>query len=66
MENKKIYTIYKATNELTGMAYIGFDSNWPNRIKSHRSSSDRNPKQYFHHAIAKYGFENFRWDVFYK
>jgi len=37
-----IYSIYKATNKITGKIYIGFDSNWPKRKKRHLSNSFNN------------------------
>ena len=65
ISNMTIYTIYKATNLINGKVYIGFDSVWPKRRADHiRQSKD--PKQQFHHALAKYGIENFSWEVIYQ
>jgi group I intron endonuclease len=59
-----IYTIYKATNNINGKVYIGFDSNWPNRKTSHkRNYKKRNIK--FYSSIKKYGWDNFEWEVIY-
>ena len=60
-----IYSIYKVTNITNGKCYIGFDSNWPNRKKIHKSSY--NKKNYkFYYAVRKYGWENFVWEVIYQ
>jgi len=60
-----IYSIYKITNTINGKVYIGFDSNWPNRQKSHRYSLDkRNQKLYC--AMRKYGWDKFVWEVIYQ
>lgn len=57
--------IYKATNKVNGKAYIGFDSNWPNRKAGHlyNSKNVTNKTSYFHNAIRKHGWENFEWVV---
>ena len=60
-----IYSIYKATCNVTNQSYIGFDSNWPNRQKIHKSFSKK-PKTYFQRALLKYGWNNFTWEVIYQ
>lgn len=60
-----IYTIYKSVNTKTGKVYIGFDSNWPNRFKTHKSAS-KNQDYKFYRAIRKYGWDNFEWSVVYQ
>lgn len=61
-----IFIIYKATNIINGKVYIGFDSVWPKRQKSHKFSSfNSNGQDYnfkFHRAIRKYGWEAFEWE----
>jgi len=60
-----IYSIYKATNTVNNKVYIGFDSNWPNRQKSHKyHSNKRNQKLYY--AIRKHGWSSFVWEVLYQ
>jgi len=60
-----IYTIYKSVNTKTGKVYIGFDSNWPNRVRIHKSAS-KNQDYKFYRAIRKYGWDNFEWSVIYQ
>mgnify|MGYP001365165081 CR=1 FL=1 len=62
----KIYTIYKATNNLNGMSYIGFDSAWPRRKKVHFNRMNKDKKEFFHNALNKYGFDNFSWEILYQ
>ncbi len=65
-----IYSIYKATNTITGQYYIGFDKKWPNRQKAHlKESRQKNNKQYWYDiskAIREYGWPNFTWEVIYQ
>ena len=63
-----IYSIYKITNSINGKTYIGFDSNWPNRMITHYyKSHSKNSKHYpIHLAIKKYGWENFSFEVVYQ
>ena len=60
-----VYTIYKSVNTKTGKVYVGFDSNWPNRIKIHKSSYKKQ-KCKFYRAILKYGWDAFDWSVLYQ
>ena len=60
-----IYSIYKSTCIITNQSYIGFDSNWPNRQKIHKSFSKK-PKTHFQRALMKYGWNNFKWEVIYQ
>jgi len=60
-----IYTIYKSVNRETGKVYIGFDSNWPNRVRIHKSSYQKQDYK-FYRAIRKYGWDNFEWSVIYQ
>lgn len=57
--------IYKATNKINGKSYIGYDSNWPNRKRVHKTRAYNNhyTQQYFHKAIRKYGWKNFEWEI---
>lgn len=60
-----IYSIYKATNLITGKIYIGFDSSWPNR-KKHHLHKYRTINTRFYHSIRKHGWENFEWEIIYQ
>jgi group I intron endonuclease len=60
-----IYTIYKSVNTKTGKIYIGFDSNWPNRVRIHKSASKKQDSK-FYRAIRKYDWNNFEWSVIYQ
>lgn len=62
-----IYSIYKATNIITGKSYIGFDSHWPKRKSEHKSAAIRDTSyNKFYNAIKKYGWESFVWEVIYQ
>ena len=58
-----MFSIYKATNKITGKSYIGFDSNWPHRKNAHKHAAKRGSSFLFHKAIRKYGWENFEWSI---
>jgi group I intron endonuclease len=63
----EIYTIYRATNTVSGKVYIGFTSHWPQRINGH--NYDRrygNTNKAFYNAITKYGWDAFEWEAIYQ
>jgi group I intron endonuclease len=60
-----IYTIYKCVNTINGKVYVGFDSQWPNRQKIHKSNHKKVCYK-FYNAILKYGWENFEWTIIYQ
>lgn len=66
----QIYTIYKVSNKINNKVYIGFDSNWPKRKKTHlRNSKNVTQKDYnsaLHSALRKYGENNFDWGIIYQ
>ena len=59
--------IYKATNLINGKVYIGMTTQakpqhrWAEHLGKARSLVQS--KSYFHHAIAKYGEENFKFEI---
>ena len=63
--SKTIYTIYKATNIKTDKVYVGFDSNWPERIHTHKMQHKKK-KTKFYSAIIGYGWNTFAWDILYQ
>lgn len=55
--------IYKVTNSINGKIYVGQTTKeLKERIKGHYDAH-KNPKNIFHKALKKYGFENFNWCV---
>lgn len=63
-----IYSIYKATNTITGKSYIGYTSNLERRKKAHKKDafSKPNSNNLFHKSIRKYGFDAFEWKVLFQ
>lgn len=56
--------VYKAENLINGSTYIGMTKNdFKSRIKSHEYSAKNGSKTYFHSALRKYGFDNFKWSI---
>ena len=60
-----IYSIYKATNKINGKCYIGFDSKWPHRKRSHKWASKTGDYK-FYESIRKHGWDSFEWEVIYR
>lgn len=58
--SKVICGIYKITNKLNGMMYIGQSVNIHHRWVAHQNAKDKQP---LHRAIQKYGKENFSWEI---
>lgn len=54
---------YRITNTLNGKIYIGQTADPKRRWKSHQYLARRKPAQYIGHALAKYGIENFIFEV---
>jgi group I intron endonuclease len=58
--------IYKATNKITGLSYIGYTScGLKHRISEHKSDSKRSDT-HFYRAAKKYGWESFEWSILYQ
>jgi group I intron endonuclease len=60
-----MFTIYKATNKINNKSYIGFDSNYPNRQRIHKSASKKQDYK-FYRAIRKYDWSNFFWEIIFQ
>ena len=55
------YTVYKLTNVINGMGYVGITCNFKRRMKEHRSSNNANAR--ISEAIKEYGWENFKQEI---
>ena len=57
--------IYKSTNKVNKKVYIGLTTLSLNkRKKKHKQDADTHRyNSYFHSAIRKYGWDNFKWEV---
>jgi group I intron endonuclease len=62
------YTIYRATNIITGLHYIGFTSMGINkRSAGHkRDALNKASQKKFHKAIREHGWESFIWEIIYQ
>lgn len=60
-----MHFMYKITNQINEKVYIGQTVDANKRWGAHKSfaRNDDKPRQYIHHAIAKYGSENFAFEV---
>lgn len=61
-------TIYKITNKINNKVYIGFDSNWPTRMKYHLQHYNKTAHydKLLYKAFRKYGIESFEFTVLYQ
>ena len=55
--------IYKYTNKTNNKIYIGMSNDIMRRKHEHQSMANRGDDTYFHHALAKYGLDNFTFEV---
>lgn len=55
--------IYKATNKVNGMIYIGQTSQTMKKRKNIHKYESKHSKRHFCRAINKYGMEGFTWDI---
>lgn len=60
-----MHYLYRITNQLNGKVYIGQTNKPDYRWYQHRSyaGNENKHKQYIHRAMAKYGIENFIFEV---
>lgn len=59
-----IYSIYTATNKTNGKVYVGFATNFHQRVKRHKALFTKSQKKLYT-AIRKYGWDNFLWEEIY-
>lgn len=63
-ENTKIWSIYRITNKINNKNYIGQAISVSRRWSDHRRAVLLNkPTQIIHHAMIKYGLENFEFEI---
>ena len=55
--------IYKFTNKINGKIYIGESLYMNERLSKYRSCAKINPVCLIEKALAKYGFDNFKYDI---
>jgi group I intron endonuclease len=58
-----MYYLYKITNLLSGKVYIGQSTKETERWRQHKYFARKKPIQYIHLAMAKYGVDNFTYEV---
>lgn len=56
-----MHYLYRITNKINGKYYIGQTNNLHTRWIAHKNCSE-SPTQVIHHALAKYGINNFEFD----
>lgn len=63
-EQTQIWSLYRITNKNNGKNYIGQAADLSKRWSDHRRAVRLNkPTQAIHHAIIKYGIDNFEFEV---
>jgi len=61
---QKIWSLYRITNKINGKIYIGQATNISKRWSDHRAAVQKlKPTQIIHHAMIKYGLDNFEFEV---
>lgn len=55
--------IYKYTNKINNKIYIGMSNDIMRRKYEHQSMANCGDNIYFHRALAKYGSDNFTFEV---
>src|SRR5271170_4157039 len=59
-----MHYLYKITNQFNGKVYVGQTVDNKKRWKAHKSyARQEKPVQYIHRAMAKYGVDNFTYEV---
>lgn len=57
------YQVYRIVNLINNKVYIGRSKDASKRFKSHEYTANGNRGYKLHHAIRKYGIDNFRLDI---
>ena len=57
------HAIYRIRNRINGKFYIGKTVNFKHRLYGHRSNIKRGSKHHLVHAVQKYGFSNFYYEL---
>lgn len=57
--------IYQATNKINGKSYVGQTKFTIEERQLTHIANSKKSKSYFHKAVRKYGFENFKWETLY-
>lgn len=55
--------IYKVTNKINNEFYVGKTVDFNRRKSQHKKSMKDGCSFYFHNALRKYGWKNFKWEV---
>lgn len=64
IETPTIWSLYRITNKINGKVYIGQAQDYKHRWSDHRLAVRGNkPTQIIHHAMIKYGIDNFDFEV---
>lgn len=62
-----IYSIYKATNKISGKSYIGFTVNLASRKRAHfYFAFHKKQNSAFYNALRKHGWDTFEWEILYQ
>lgn len=63
-EQAQIWSLYRITNKINGKIYIGQAADLSKRWSDHRRAVRLNkPTQTIHHAMIKYGLDNFEFEI---
>ena len=58
-----MYCVYKLTNKITNLIYVGATNNIKRRIKLHRNDVKRCKHRRFYADIETYGFESLELEI---
>lgn len=59
--------VYQAINLVNGKCYVGKTiKSLTRRISRHKNNAKEGSRNCFHRALAKYGFDNFKWNILFE